>query len=444
MTRTTRKAMAAFAIAITLTLVGAAAYADRVLLDVSLSNPYLLANSRSRTFLKIGLTGFRLVSERERTPANVAIVLDRSGSMEGEKIERAKEAAIMALGMLDERDIVSVITYSDTVSVLVPATRVSERGSLRRMIRSIYADGYTALFAGVSKGADEVSKFFERNKVNRVILLSDGLANVGPDSPAALGNLGASLGRAGISVTTIGLGLGYNEDLMVALARKSDGNHAFVENSRDLVRIFEYEFKDVLSVVAQDVEIEINCAEGIRPIRVVGREADIYGNRVVATINQLYSEQEKYLILEVEVLPHPIGTSFKAADVSIQYANMVSRQTDVLSGVATVVFTESKGTVDENVHKETAEAAVLQVATERSERAVELRDKGRVQEAKQLLDENVSYLRSNAEALGSAVLDDYSAKNEADSESLESEEDWKVTRKKMRDQQFGNKSQQSY
>jgi Ca-activated chloride channel family protein len=436
--------MVATAIAIAFMLAGTAAFAERVLLDVSISNPYLLADSRSRTFLKIGLTGFRLQSERERTPANVAIVLDRSGSMEGEKIERAKEAAILALDMLDDRDIVSVVTYSDTVSVLVPATRVSEKAGLRRMIRSIYADGYTALFAGVSKGADEVSKFFETNKVNRVILLSDGLANVGPDSPAALGNLGASLGRAGISVTTIGLGTGYNEDLMVALAQKSDGNHAFVENSRDLVRIFEFEFKDVLSVVAQDVEIEINCAEGIRPLRVVGREADIYGRRVLASINQLYSEQEKYLILEVEVLPHPNGTSFRAADVSVQYANMVSRRKDVLSGWATLQFTRSNDTVEKNIHKPTAEAAVLQVATERSEEAVELRDKGMVKEAKELMDENAAYLRSNAAALDSTALDDYSAKVEEDSKGLESEEEWNITRKRMRDQQFENKAQQSY
>jgi len=348
MKRSKSRTIVIFGIAVMLMLMGSAAFADRILLDVSISNPYLLSNQRHNTFLKIGLTGFRLSSDRERTPANVAIVLDRSGSMEGDKIEKAKEAAIMALDMLDDRDIVSVITYSDTVSVLVPATRVSNRRNIRGMIRSIYADGSTALFAGVSKGADEVRKFLDRLKVNRVILLSDGLANVGPDSPSALGDLGASLGKAGISVTTIGLGLGYNEDLMVKLAQKSDGNHAFVENSRDLARIFEYEFKDVLSVVAQDVEIEVRCHPGIRPIRVVGREADIFGNQVFASINQLYSEQEKYLLLEVEVDPQADGTILRAADVSVQYANMVSKATETLAGKANVKFTQSRETAEKN------------------------------------------------------------------------------------------------
>ena len=266
---------------------GSMAFAQRVTLDVSVSNPYLLADSRQTTYLKVGLTGFSLGNESDRSPVNVAIVLDRSGSMEGEKIERAKDAAIMAVNMLDERDIVSIVTYSDGVSVLVPATKIADREDVIRMIRSVFADGSTALFAGVSKGAAEIRKFFDMQRVNRVILLSDGLANVGPDSPSALGDLGASLRREGISVTTIGLGLGYNEDLMFQLAQKSDGNHAFVENTRDLSRIFQYEFSDVLSVVAQEIDISIHCKPGIVPIRVLGRDSDIADGIVYTSINQL-------------------------------------------------------------------------------------------------------------------------------------------------------------
>ncbi len=439
-----RRINGVFGVGLLLMLLGSAVYADRVILDVTVSNPYLLADRTTRTFLKIGLTGFRLVSEGERTPVNVAIVLDRSGSMEGEKIERAKEAAIMALNMLDERDIVSVVTYSDTVSVLVPATKVSDRRDIIRMIRSIYADGSTALFAGVSKGAAEVRKFFDQNRVNRVILLSDGLANIGPDSPAALGDLGASLGKAGISVSTIGLGLGYNEDLMVRLARKSDGNHAFVENSRDLARIFEYEFQDVLSVVAQDVEIEVSCSPGIRPIRVIGRDVDIFDNRVLASINQLYSEQEKYVLLEIEVLPQAEGTSLKAVDVTVQYANTVSKRRESLTGKVNLNFTKLEKTVKDNVDRETMVSAILQVATEKNEMAVQLRDEGEVQKARVLLEENAEYLKSSAQAFGSTVLEDYGIMNALDSTMIESDDTWGVSRKKMREQQFENQSQQSY
>lgn len=423
---------------------GTGAFAQRVTLDVSISNPYLIAESRQTAYLKVGLTGFPLAGETRRTPVNVAIVLDRSGSMSGDKMAQAKEAAIMAMEMLDERDIVSIVAYSDYVSVLVPATRLSDKRSFRRSIESISADGNTALFAGVSRGAGELRKFLDGQKVNRVVLISDGLANVGPDSPGALGDLGASLRKEGISVTTIGLGLGYNEDLMLRLAQESDGNHAFVENSRDLVRIFQYEFKDVLSVVAQEIEIEIRCLEGVVPVRVLGRDADIAGGTVYTSINQLYANQEKYFLLEVEVTPQPDGKQLPIATVDVTYGNMLSGQMDALSGGTEVSFTESEEVAERNVDKDTMVSTVLQIATEKNRRAVDLRDEGKVDEAEQVLLENAEFLMEQAASLQSPDLAGYGEQNKADAGAIDDEEEWQATRKQMRDTQYENESQQSY
>jgi len=423
---------------------GTVVFAESVDLNVSLSNPYLLAEQHQSVFLKVALVGFEMEGRAERPPANVSIVLDRSGSMDGEKIERAKEAALLALDMLEERDIVSIVTYSDTVSVLVPATRVSDRRYIKRKIRSIYADGYTALFAGVSKGADEVSKFLEWNRVNRVILLSDGLANVGPETPRALGNLGESLKRMGISVTTIGLGLGYNEDLMVALAERSDGNHSFVENSRDLTRIFQYEFNDILSVVAQDVEIEITCDEGIVPLRMLGREAEIIGNRIYTSISQLYSNQEKYLLIELDVPPHREGVKINVADVKINYDNMETQRNDQLADGVNIAFTRSQEVVDDSKDKDTLVDAVKQIATEVSEQAIILRDRGEVEEAQQLLESNIDYLMGEAADLESDELAGLGQMNEMDAAAIADDEDWNANRKRMKADAYEMQNQQSY
>jgi len=412
-------------------------------LEVSVSNPFLLADREQSIFLKVGLTGGDMGEER-RTPANVSIVLDRSGSMDGEKMARAKEAASMAVSMLDARDIVSIVTYSDTVSVLVPATRVSDRNYIQAKIESVFADGSTALFAGVSKGADEVSKFLEQNSVNRVILLSDGLANIGPDSPRALGSLGESLKRTGISVTTIGLGLGYNEDLMVQLAQQSDGNHAFVENYNDLTRIFRYEFQDILSVVAQDVEIEINCPEGVRPLRILGREAEIIGNKVYTKINQLYSNQEKYLLVELTVAPKQAGLSMDIADVSINYADMKSKKSDHLAGRSSVEFTRSEETVEKSVDKDTVIDAVKQISANVSEEAIILRDEGKVEEAQALLKENTDYLFGAAAALESEELLILGDVNAMDAEAIEDDLDWNASRKRMKASTYEIQTQQDY
>ncbi len=418
--------------------------AQSIELDVSVTNPWLNAGEYHRTYLKVGLTGYEMENTNERTPSNISIVLDKSGSMSGDKIEKAIEAAMLAVDILDRNDILSIITYSDSVEVLVPATKVSDKRYLKRKIASIQAGGSTALFAGVSKGADEIEKFFDPNKVNRVILLSDGLANVGPESPAALGDLGSSLRRIGISVTTIGLGLGYNEDLMARLAQKSDGNHAFVENSRDLTRIFEYEFGDILSVVAQDVNIRINCKDGIYPIRVLGREADIIGNTVYTSLNQIYSNQEKYLLLEIDVNPFSDGDEVTIADVELSYSNMQSRNRDTLNGSGYIYFTTDKSKVDDNIDKDVMISVVTQIAAEESAEALLLRDRGNIKEAQAVLNASSANLIRMAEELQAPELAGYGAEFEEDAEALADEDEWASTRKKMRDDQYEVQNQQSY
>ncbi len=418
--------------------------AQELFVETSVSNPWMLADTTNTAYIKISLTGFDMGEREARTPVNVAIVLDRSGSMDGEKIARAREAAKMAVQMLEPRDIASIVTYSDTVSVLVPATRVTEREYIYDRIDTLFAGGSTALFAGVSKGADELLKFFDENMVNRVILLSDGLANVGPDSPEALGDLGASLGKMGVSVTTIGLGLGYNEDLMVRLAEKSDGNHAFVENARDLSRVFEYEFGDILSVVAQDIEIEVRCGAGVRPLRMLGRDAEIIGRRVVTSINQVYGGREKYVLLEVEVNPRSAGEEIPLADVRLRYNNMATQRRDEFFNSVNAGFTVDPGFVEENIDRPTMVSAVMQIAAEKSEEALRLRDEGRIQEAKAAVQANSLYLQSNATALDSEDLAGYGATMAEEAESIESEEEWAATRKRMVEDQYEKASQQSY
>ncbi len=247
--------LATHSIALTIVALSGSASAKQVAVDVSMAQPVMAAGEKPQTTtLKVGLTGFELPRGGDgRPPVNVAIVLDKSGSMSEPKLAHAKDAAKMAIQRLGSQDIVSIIAYDHNVEVLVPATKVSDRKSMLAAIDRIAIGGNTALFAGVAKGADEVRKFRQRELVNRIILLSDGQANVGPKSPGALGNLGASLAKEGIAVTTIGLGSGYNEDLMFALADKSDGNHTFAESPSQLATAFDAEFGDILTVAAQEL-----------------------------------------------------------------------------------------------------------------------------------------------------------------------------------------------
>ncbi len=417
---------------------------EQARLEAALGTPVMLEGVPGRAFLKIGLTGFEFAPDRERAPVNIAIVLDKSGSMNGQKIAHAREAAIMAIERLDHRDVVSVVAYNGTVEVLVPATPVSDRYRIGQAIRGLRAGGSTALFAGVSRGAQELRSYLSGNRVNRVILLSDGLANVGPSSPHALGGLGRSLAKEGMSVTTIGLGLGYNEDLMSRLAGMSDGNHAFVEHPSQLAGIFDLEFGDVLSVVGRDVEIIIHCHEGVRPLRVLGRAAEIAGNTVRIDMNQIYGGREKYFMVEVEVPAGRAGEKRELASVDASYLNLQTQARDRLRERIQVSYSARPEAVRAQTNKAVMKDAVEQVVNVKSKEAVRLRDEGKVEQAQQLLQKNADILRESAEAYAAPELEAFASEMDEDAKRLDDRGDWNRQRKSLRKKQHATETQQAY
>ena len=407
----------------------------------------------------MGLKGFHLKREGARAPINVAIVLDRSGSMQGDKIQQAREAAIGALDMLNANDIVSIIAYDSDVNVLVPATKLTDKEQVANIIRAIQPGGNTALFGGVSKGAAEVRKFMDDKHVNRVILLSDGLANVGPSAPGELGDLGASMKKENISVSTLGLGLGYNEDLMVALAGKSGGNHQFIENTSELAGIFRREFDDVLSVVAQSVDVKIDIPEGIRPVRVLGNAADINGQSVITRLSQVYSDQQKHVVVEVEIPADlaqaavdssgaEIAKLSQLATVSVSYINMLSEAMETLTGEVTVSFSSSDETVKSSVNNAVMADVVALVASEQNKLATDLLDRGDLAGCRLSLEKNAAFLNLNADAykcptlkeLADSNLDQLQRLQQADSKDAPAA---LSARKAMRGYQIETDSQQS-
>lgn len=420
-----------------------AAQAEQINVTATLATPVIQAGKAQKAFLKVAMTGFALPVRDNRAPANVAIVIDKSGSMSGERIVNARNAAIMAVNGMGPNDIVSIVAFDDKVEVVTPATKVTDKNMIKTAIERIEVGGGTGLFAGVSKGAKEVRKFLDRTRVNRVILLSDGQANIGPSTPAELGQLGSSFAREGISVTTIGLGLGYNEDLMTQLAGYSDGNHAFVENPRDLARIFKQEFGDVSSVVAQEIEVTIRLNLGVRPIRILGREGEISNDVVRLRMNQLYSEQEKFVILEVEIPAGKAGQNLNFAAVDVSYLNMKSKSKDAMSRKVAVAFSDSSEAVAKAVDRKTMTSAVQQVANVRSKEALQLRDEGKIEQAKKVLDDNAAYLGAQKGLVDEEVARQLESESRANSAAFSAPApEWNAKRKSMKADQYRVEKQQ--
>ena len=423
------------------------AQAELVEMTVNLAHPVLESGKKQTTYLRVGLTADAATTSTKSTrpPANVALVIDRSSSMNGAKIREAREAAILALQRLGSNDIVSVVAYSSGVEVLVPATKLHNRAAVEQAIRGLRPSGSTALFAGVSKAAAEVRKFANANYVNRVILLSDGQANQGPSSPAQLGELGASLIKEGITVSTIGLGLGYNEDLMAQLALRSDGSHRFAESATDLAMVFDEEFGALTTVLAQQIKVRIDCAQGITILRPLGIEMDCSTNHAQVTLNQLQAKREKYLLLEVEVDPDAFSGS-QAATAKVEYSNIVTGKREAIHGVANVTFTATPSVVKAEQNGDIVIDAVEQVVAINDAQTVIFADKGNFADAALNNVSNVGYVVENR------LNSTWSAEQEARLSAIETRvnsrgginrEGWGLERKKIREEETESKGQNS-
>ncbi|MCK5097147.1 MAG: VWA domain-containing protein, partial [Desulfobacteraceae bacterium] len=313
-------------------------YNDKVTCTVETEKSVLFAGPSQEVIIKVTLDAPRVPSSVERPPVNLSVVLDKSGSMNGEKIKHAKAAAIEAVQRLGAADIFSLVVYDSNVHTIIPAQNVRNLNQIISKINRIYAAGSTALFGGVSQGASEIRKHIGSEYVHRIILLSDGLANVGPQSPTELGRLGAALIKENISVTTIGVGYDYNEDLMTRLSQKSDGNSYFVETGRDLPKIFASELGDVLNVVAKKVKVTISMPDGVEPLSIIGREGRIKGRTVELSMNQLYGDQEKYALIKVKIPKSSTDTIMEIAEARVRYENPFNKKTEVVYGKSIAKF----------------------------------------------------------------------------------------------------------
>lgn len=329
-------------------------------------------------------------AETYRSPVNLSVVLDRSGSMSGAKIEKARQAACAVLDKLEPDDFFSLVVYDNKADVLIAPERVGtkeHRSEWKSRIERIQPGGGTALYAGVQAGAALVRRNVDAERVNRVILVSDGLANVGPQRTSDLVQLGQSLRSQKMSVTTIGLGDDFNEDLMTGLAEASHANYYYVKDAEKLPGIFAEELGSASTRVASGIRLKIEVPAGVCVREIVGHpEIKCEQRAAEISLPELFGSEHRIFHLLCHV-DEAGAETLALAKVGLTYDDEAMKKRASQTSTATVGLTDDEKKSIESIRNETARnVAVLQNRLDK-EKAVALADAGRPKEAAALLEQ---------------------------------------------------------
>ncbi len=237
-----------------------------------------------------------------RRPLNLSVVLDRSSSMAGDKIEYVKKAAQFLVQRLSGRDCFSLVTYNEAVSVDSPPGPVLHKDAVNHAIQAIRPSGTTNLSGGWLKGCQLVEQNAAEGQINRVLLLTDGLANEGVTDPARLAAMARQKREEGVTTTTMGVGLGFNEDLLTRLASEGGGAFYYIDNPDQAPRIFTEELADLMSVVGQNLTITLTLSPDVKMVTQLNAyPADVRGREIVFHLGDMYGDEIKRLLLELAI-----------------------------------------------------------------------------------------------------------------------------------------------
>lgn len=363
--------------------------------DFRFEHKVVKANTTSPIGLMIECTApatSQIAPTTVRASQGVVFVIDRSGSMGSGRLELVKATILDLLGRLNRNDYLSVVSFDDEARVEVPMRRIDEHNiaEVRRRIADLRPGGSTNLELGYRTGIEQAAV---AGVETTIVLLSDGQANAGVVDPALLGQLAAQVTEHLIRTSTIGIGTGYDERILDALAVASNGNHFAAIEIGEAVDGLTAEFDDLLNKTASNLKVNIQLAPkfagqgaNIRKVQYLRDFRYVAGN-AVALLGDMCSEEEKNFVFELTLgaSPDTNGVAEYAATVEIEWTDL---ETGELRKAGTELYVEVVNANDfvEPAHDEdvVAELRSLRIQ-EQKEQAIELMRQGRVAEAQALM-----------------------------------------------------------
>jgi len=335
------------------------------------------------------------IAESPRRHLNLSLVIDRSGSMAGAPLHHALKAAESVVDQLEPDDIFSVVVYDDEVDSVVAPQAVTNKAALKNSIRKVRAGGITNLSGGWLKGCEYVKTRLDLQKINRVLLLTDGHANMGIQDPKILTATSGQKAEEGIITTTLGFAQGFNEDLLIGMARAATGNFYFIQSIDEATEVFSIELDSLRAVVGQNLKVTLELADGVSLVDTLSlaKVSQNDASQAVLTLGELYEGEDKLLGLSLVISSAQIG---ELPVMKLHYSADVVQDHLIQSVSGTVDVVAKVGTVEEAAFASTSQITLelsrLTIAKAK-ETGLNLAEHGKHQEAEQTLRALVKDLR---------------------------------------------------
>jgi Ca-activated chloride channel family protein len=371
-----------------------------------------------------------LMDKITRPRLNLSIVLDRSGSMSGEKMVRAREAAMYCVDQMLSTDRLSVITFDEHIAVLFPSKQVENKESMKSLISRIEARGSTALHEAWVRGGLTVCSPLLETGINRVLLITDGQANVGITNPDQIVTEAMELFKRGVSTSTIGIGDDFNEDLLMPMAESAGGNAWHVVEPNDMHRIFQSELEGLVTQFGHRVSLGLIPADGVRIADALNDFALTDTGRY--QLPNLQAGSPLDIVVQLRVGPQAAGSVLRLLDLRLGFTPQGEESAEVFKATHSVEFVDSLALEGLPENYEVAKAVQFLMNARARREAIRHLDLGDVDSARKVVFGSLSNTRAALAAVASSapVLEELASLEEMAS-SLTDRVREKLNRKKL-------------
>jgi len=355
--------------------------------DFALDYDVLTVEQPHKLYMMARLTSGPAPDNQRRRPLNLSLVIDRSGSMGGEKIAFTRQSAQFLVQNLGAHDLLSVVLYNENVETLLPPEAVIHKDAINQRINQIKASGMTNLSGGWLQGCGLVAENIRPDYLNRVILMSDGLANRGITDQNRLVALARQKHEQNISTTTMGLGSDFNEDLLMAMADAGGGAFYFIESPEVAPIIFEEELRGLLSVVGQNLVVSVEPSDhvtSVNQLNAYNMHSD--GKRISFSLGDVFGDEVKTLMLELNIPAlHEVGQQ-RIAMLRFEYDEILESGSEHrILELPVTINVAAQAELPAEANPEVRRSVLLLKAAQARRDAVNAADRGDYQSASQVL-----------------------------------------------------------